>query len=79
MILYMVSYMFVKSVRSCFLMHIDLHASYKKQHTLKQTFLPIQKGPDESMKSKQITYKRCLARTAILCILEKQQEIEAQG
>ena len=39
------------------LRHIDLHVSFKKQHTLKQTFLPIQKGLDESKKNKQIIYK----------------------
>ena len=37
--------------------HIDLHVSFKKQHTLKQTFLPIQKGLDECKKNKQIIYK----------------------
>ena len=37
--------------------HIDLHVSFKKQHTLKQPFLPMQKGIDESTKNNQITYK----------------------
>ena len=39
------------------LQHIDLHVSLKKQHTLKQTFLPIQKGLDECKKNKQVIYK----------------------
>ena len=37
--------------------HIDIHVSFRKQHTLKLTFLPIQKGLDESKKNKQILYK----------------------
>jgi hypothetical protein len=37
--------------------HINLQFAYKKQHTLKQTFLPIQKGIDESKKTKKIIYK----------------------
>ena len=37
--------------------HIDLHVSFKKPHTLKQTFLPVQKGLDEGKKNKEIIYK----------------------
>jgi hypothetical protein len=47
----------VRKVCQKLLPHVDLHVAFKKQHTLKQTFLPIQKGLDESKKSKQIIYK----------------------
>ena len=47
----------VRKVCQKLLPHIDLHVAFKKQHTLKQTFLPIQKGLDESKKNKQIIYK----------------------
>jgi hypothetical protein len=37
--------------------HVQLHVAFKKQKTLKQTFLPIQKGLDESKMNKRVIYK----------------------
>jgi hypothetical protein len=47
----------VRKVCEKLLPHVELRVAFKKQHTLKQTFLPIQKGLDESKKNKQIIYK----------------------
>jgi hypothetical protein len=44
----------VRKVCQKLLPHIHPHVALKKQHTLKQTFLPIQKDLDPSKKSKKI-------------------------
>lgn len=47
----------IRKVCRQLLPHVDLHLAFKKQNTLKQTFLPLQKGSDESKKNKDIVYK----------------------
>jgi len=47
----------IRKVCQRLLPHVDLHLAFKKQNTLKQTFLPLQKGMDESKKDKNVVYK----------------------
>ena len=47
----------IRKVCQKLLPHVDLHLAFKKQNTLKQTFLPLQKGMDESKKDKNVVYK----------------------
>jgi hypothetical protein len=44
--------------RTCtkLLPHINLHIAFKKQNTLKQNFLPIQKGKDLTTQNKKVVY-----------------------
>ena len=47
----------IRKVCQKLLPHVDLHLAFKKQNTLKQTLLPLQKGMDESKKNKNVAYK----------------------
>ncbi|CAF2140345.1 unnamed protein product [Rotaria magnacalcarata] len=46
----------IRKICDKMLPHIHLNIAYKKQGTLKQNFLPIQKGHDESKRNKKLIY-----------------------
>jgi predicted GIY-YIG superfamily endonuclease len=47
----------IRKVCQRMLPHVNLHIAFKKQNSLKQIFLPLQRGIDETKKTKNVVYK----------------------